>query len=1541
MKRLQLFVISATLVLGSALPARGNPGGKTGTRSQVYQTTAETGQPSKGRTSRAIPAINRNPKAAISSWRQSIPAVATPRKAGVPAMAADSQYPQILGNVNYRLGWIDNAYGIYDIATDGTSPTMKYSVGGQYGGVLIDGVYYVCYQDYMQYPAPCVVEGYDIDTGEKVADYSYFLPEGYDPTGVQPMPVALTHDYTDGCQYGLFRSNDYTSFVLARTDFANGLYQPEEIGRFAAIDGNIELQWMNIAASPDGQLYAIAAQKEMSGHTSQTTNSNLYRISKADASRELVGAIGLKPQNVSGLVFDPNTGRLFWTYAPTYDSSFLYELDPATAIPSLICQFPEADWITGLVIRKETDPATPQAPADVTAAFNAGQLSGKVSFNAPSQNIDGTTGTSLTYKIKANGQEVASGTCAYGAHVTADVTVAAAGNYSFAVTVAAGNLVSKSVSARAFVGHGCPAAPEVSASWSAGRMTVTWTAVTTSADGGYLDPANVTYTVTDSNTAAVIADNLTGTSHSFAVAEPEALTVYRYDVTASYEGKTATATSQPVALGALTLPYSNALAWNDNCLLGFTIIDANGDGNTWEYEYGTVKNKWSSAGQADDWLITPPMNLEQGKLYPFSIKLFGGGNPERFEIKTGTAPTAEAMTVTLIEPTEIVSTEPVKYTAYLAPATTGRYYIGVHGISDEDQLTLTVKDLAIGTATATTAPGAVTALKATPDPTGAYNATISFNAPAIDLAGNTLTAITRIDVCRDGMVVKSFADNCVAGEAYSCTDAVGYPTTATYTVTAYNDDGAGKESAVTLYVGTDIPAMPSGITIEETANPGEVTVGWAPVTQDHNGNAISPDKVTYGVYQLNQWGYPMPLVTGLTGTSHTFAALDDPSRMAFVQYYVGATSEAGTSESAATDMICVGNPATDYRESFEKAELTYPMGTRVFNGEVMWTIATDMSLAGVTSQDDDNGFLYMQSNPETADGQPAETALLSCKVDLAGIDNPALDFYTFNIFTKQGAQKIYDFNLITVEARVAGNGEWRQLLSKAVKDFAANPETQGWCRVNVPLTGFEGQVIEYRVTTRVLTFTAAMFDNFRVAPKVDDNMVVRRVDHPTSVKPGQEYTVNVTVSNEGFNPADAYTVELFADGEAVASAQGTALDPEKHAVHVFRTTMHPLADEPVELYARLTYAADQNQADNTSATTAVNPIVSTLPRVEDLAGELAEGAAHLRWSQPAGDTAPAQHVSDSFEDAEAWSHNYGDWTFIDADGEAVTGFENVTGIGTLNVPGITPGDTRSSFFVWNREVGSDDFMAHSGMQYLASIGRYDEGQVDDWAISPALSGEAQTVSFFAKSCNGLWPETISVYYSTTGREPADFIAVEGMTHMRVPRDWTFYSADLPAGARFFAIRNHGTNTYMLMVDDVDFTAGSLNSYLEVKGYDIYRNGTRINDAPVAATTFDDPDTRHGDNIYRVTTVYNLGVSAGSNAIKIYDAGINETGSQITVSALPGAIMVKGAQGLEVTVTDVAGRIAHSATAGATERIPVAPGIYLTRVNGHTVKLMVD
>ncbi|MBR7054636.1 MAG: choice-of-anchor J domain-containing protein [Prevotella sp.] len=249
-----------------------------------------------------------------------------------------------------------------------------------------------------------------------------------------------------------------------------------------------------------------------------------------------------------------------------------------------------------------------------------------------------------------------------------------------------------------------------------------------------------------------------------------------------------------------TLPYTNGFDTIDEWDV-LTIIDANGDGSTWhQYDSGEgifASYKYNSDNDGDDWIVTPAIRLEAGMTYNFIIDVVCSSNAydERMEVMMGTAATAEAMTVTVIPPTELMTEVPVTQDNKLVTVPeTGYYYFGIHAISDADHASLRVDNLYIGE-TILTAPAAVTDLTVTAAPETPV-ATISFTAPTKNIGGEELTAnLTQIDILRDGDVIKSFEDVAPGTSMnYVDDDEELTGTIYHYQVVAYNADGPGEKS---------------------------------------------------------------------------------------------------------------------------------------------------------------------------------------------------------------------------------------------------------------------------------------------------------------------------------------------------------------------------------------------------------------------------------------------------------------------------------------------------------------------------------------------------------------------------------------------------------------------------------------------------------------------------------------------------------------------------------------------------------------------------
>lgn len=144
-----------------------------------------------------------------------------------------------------------------------------------------------------------------------------------------------------------------------------------------------------------------------------------------------------------------------------------------------------------------------------------------------------------------------------------------------------------------------------------------------------------------------------------------------------------------------TLPLD--LTFNESVIEACAIFDVNADNNTWTLDSsGAVKIKFNSGQAADDWFITPGIqvdNVENEFEITFSVKNQSSTYHEKFEAYIGSAQNPEGMTIQIIEPTEVTESDYQEFSGTVTLPEAGRYYIGFHGISDKDKYYLYLKNI--------------------------------------------------------------------------------------------------------------------------------------------------------------------------------------------------------------------------------------------------------------------------------------------------------------------------------------------------------------------------------------------------------------------------------------------------------------------------------------------------------------------------------------------------------------------------------------------------------------------------------------------------------------------------------------------------------------------------------------------------------------------------------------------------------------------------------------------------------------------------------
>lgn len=536
--------------------------------------------------------------------------------------------------------------------------------------------------------------------------------------------------------------------------------------------------------------------------------------------------------------------------------------------------------------------------------------------------------------------------------------------------------------------------------------------------------------------------------------------------------------SENVDDNVIVPPYYN----NFNLLTAidnYTIINANGDDKTWEMyaEYAHIED--NAALDMDDWLVTPGVKLEAGKVYPFSIKAWCYDTkwPERLEVKMGTAPNAAAMTTAVIGSTDLTSDEATTLSNYISVNETGIYYIGIHGISDADAYYLCIDDLRIGEPITQGSPKEVSNFSAVADYEGAYKATVTLTAPTRNVLDNQdPTAITKIELKRNGDLIHTF-NAPQPGEELSYVDEVGASGTYTYTARVICEDGYSSEASTSTYIGIARPGMPGSITVkEDPENPGMVTVSWEAPTVDANGYPFNPAFATYKLVELVD-SEQVELVDNFEGTSYTYRAMGVDEPQEFKQYGVWAKSVMGYGMGIGSYPVVVGSPYTlSFYESFDDGEARCIFAERS-DGYGSWYVYDDDDIQDTPDADGTNGYaVYVAQYTEDAG------TFVTGKVAVKDVVNATLKFNTFKIVGYRQdvtgeAYRYPDMNTLAVLVSTDGGNNFETLHTFVIDELG---EKEGWYEISMDLSKYIGKDICLGFEATCNGYAYTMLDNIQL-----------------------------------------------------------------------------------------------------------------------------------------------------------------------------------------------------------------------------------------------------------------------------------------------------------------------------------------------------------------------------------------------------------------------------------------------------------------------------
>lgn len=1005
--------------------------------------------------------------------------------------------------------------------------------------------------------------------------------------GVGLIASDVTYDPATDKVYGCFYNDDASGYVFGTIDYTTATRTS-----IAALSD----QWNSVAADKNGNIYAI----DMSG--------NLLSVNKTNGETALIGATGVTPKYISSAAFDYRYGKLFWTVAPADESTYLYEINTTTGAATLIYKFENGDQVTGLFVPKPTsEEGAPDIVENAVVNFPNGTLSGTVDFTAPTNTYDGNPGTgNITYNIDVDGTIMATGEVAYGAAVSCPLTFTEPASHEFTITTSNSVGTSPSKSITQFIGYGKPAvATSASMTYADGKFTLTWVAPTRTTDGGYFDADNLKYKVVRMPDEVVVAEATSELTLVDQVTTPETLTLYYYQIWSINGGimSTDSRSSNKIGIGCAPLPYLEEFSYSD-AIYNYTIIDSNADNKKWAINSNQLRIMYNSSLDMDDWAVTPAFNLKSGHLYRFSLDShkYADKYDEVFEVKIGKAATAEAMTQTVIEETHPATTV-TNYTNTFTVPEDGVYYIGVHGISAKKQYYLYVDNIALSIGVATEAPDSVTNYKVVGDPNGLHKATISFTAPTKNVSGNAISEIGRIEITRDGELIKTF-DNPEPGADYSFVDEqvekAGYKL---YTVTPYSSKGTGQPAEIEEFVGFNIPNQPTNIKATEDSATGIITITWDAPTTDILGRPLSQNDITYKLVEQRNT-VQSTLTETLQTNSYSYSAFEPGVNPIFFIYGIYASTEYGTADVVSSRSVAAGR-AYDipFTESFVDGSPQHLYSTTAITGSGKWQIYTDASLSAYSSQDDDNGYAGMKRN---AAGDVAQ--ITTAKLNLKDADAPMLTFYLHRVNS-------YSTNKNQLDVQIGVDGEFTTVGSYILKELAESE----WNYITIPLNSYKGKEVQVNFLASCPNAVYVFIDNIRVCDRYVTDMEAASISTPDSVAPNTPFSVDVVVRNNGLTSMDNnFSVALYRNDEKIKEIELEGMAIESKTNISFQDQLSVVAPSENVYRFEITAVGDENLKNNVSSNATVKLSLPDYPVPTDVAGANHDGKPYVSWNEPTG-----------------------------------------------------------------------------------------------------------------------------------------------------------------------------------------------------------------------------------------------------------------------------------------------------------------------------------
>lgn len=439
---------------------------------------------------------------------------------------------------------------------------------------------------------------------------------------------------------------------------------------------------------------------------------------------------------------------------------------------------------------------------------------------------------------------------------------------------------------------------------------------------------------------------------------------------------------------------------------------------------------------------------------------------------------------------------------------------------------------------------------ATADETGILKVTVTLTAPTLNTDGTPLSEIDKIELKREGSVVKVF-DNVTCGETYEFIDTSLTNGYTTYTARAFSHSTEGETaSSNQIFVGVDTPLSPKQLKAAATSS--KISFTWPKADKKgEHGERVVLNGVTYALDLLDSNYSWVKTLTDTKGQAYDYFYPCNAGEQDLIRFGLRAYNTAGSSNYTYTRLV-VGAP------------YMFPLHESFGGG----------SLHTFSWQEGDGTF-----SPVTCESYDSDAGALACmpadneatsfnlgKLSMANTLNPRM---SFRIMGLADGEK--------VNVRVA-----RSDGAEATLKTLTGPIDE-WTLVTIDLSGLlrEAYIVpKFQFAAgneNVVYIDDIVFED----PYTHDLAVMVKAPE-TSI--GQT-PVEIEVTNVGltaYDPAEMGTVSIYVNGKATETLPlADAVQPGQTVI--LNTTANITGEESVEVKARMFWVFDINPYNDTAS----------------------------------------------------------------------------------------------------------------------------------------------------------------------------------------------------------------------------------------------------------------------------------------------------------------------------------------------------------------------